>query len=563
MNHKYWMTVWLGLLLWIPIAAAETLQAEYGPPSQAEAWQTREVRLDAASFGVSEAAFEEALASVQTLRVSFEMHDGSDQGGIDTVRLGDVLAADFSRGLEGWTSGGDGTMAWQSSGGDDGGYLHIQDWASGDWHYAVAPADWGGDWRGLIGSFLRFSVMTDHPSYEGRVEILSGPVADQLYLTADAFRVAPGEMVTMTVSLPAAMNQAVMVAIDSSDSAFAAPGEVEIRAGERTARFTVETDGGAALEKYATITVQAPNFRASRATLTLAAQTEPTGSDDPEPVNPGGTNTACEPGVALVSQFDRDDEGWRVGNDVTLTWQASDGEDGGYLRGEDWGDGRTWYFVSPEAWAGDWRGYTGLRFALRLETSSTSFFDDKNLYIVGENGGELAWSDERAPETTWTQYEIPLTAATFKVSEENFSGVMQAVKEIWIRGEFISGGDAEGLDSVALLGQAAGCDTPISSSAAVYDGIAGTLILPSVETGLSRYRVVMKRLDDRFQFQVTGLEIAAWDTPVTATFDGISGKLEIPRVMVTRDIAYAVVMRMIDSTELVFGLVAAEPLVTR
>ena len=159
--------------------------------------------------------------------------------------------------------------------------------------------------------------------------------------------------------------------------------------------------------------------------------------------------------AGLISTFDNDAEGWRPANDVTLSWQNTGGNPGGFLQGNDWADGRSWYFVSPVSWEGNWSQYINgtLSFDLKLiDTGGGNLVDDNNdVIIYGYNGGALYYRDDgNYPASTWTQYKIILNAATFEVSEDYFIGVMSDVKELWIRGEFTDGYDIEGLDNVTI-----------------------------------------------------------------------------------------------------------------
>jgi hypothetical protein len=152
---------------------------------------------------------------------------------------------------------------------------------------------------------------------------------------------------------------------------------------------------------------------------------------------------------ALESSFDSGDENWRPGNDVTLSWQETGGNPGGFLQGVDWADGRIWYFVSPESWSGDWSSCDRLSFDLKVITAGGIKVFGPMLIIKGNGGGELVWSGN-APTRSWTNYSISLVPSTFGVSQADFDSVMGDAKEFWIEGEYISGLDTEGLDNVEL-----------------------------------------------------------------------------------------------------------------
>ena len=157
--------------------------------------------------------------------------------------------------------------------------------------------------------------------------------------------------------------------------------------------------------------------------------------------------------ASLVSTFDNSSEDWRSANDVTLSWKDVGGNSGGYLQGNDWGDGRVWYFVSPTSWSGDWSQYIDkmLSFDLKLiTTGGGNPFSADTLRIYGYNGNTLSWNGND-PSSSWTHYDVLLNPNSFAVTENNFLGVISNVKEIWIRGEYTDAHDIEGLDNVNVV----------------------------------------------------------------------------------------------------------------
>ena len=160
--------------------------------------------------------------------------------------------------------------------------------------------------------------------------------------------------------------------------------------------------------------------------------------------------------IGLSSLFSYSDEGWHYAGDGVVVWQDSGGNSGGYLQGEDEAKGGIWYFVSPTSWGGDWTDYINgtLSFDLKIIDSFNNQLasdDVDTIRIYGKNGKVLTWSVSTVPNSKeWTHYEVFLNHNTFNVDEDTFLSVLSNVKELWIRGEFISGGDMEGLDNVKL-----------------------------------------------------------------------------------------------------------------
>ncbi|MCP4709755.1 MAG: right-handed parallel beta-helix repeat-containing protein, partial [Planctomycetes bacterium] len=52
----------------------------------------------------------------------------------------------FNSDLEGWLVTGDNSTVWEATTGDPNGCLSVDDWASGDMNYAIAPSKYHGDW---------------------------------------------------------------------------------------------------------------------------------------------------------------------------------------------------------------------------------------------------------------------------------------------------------------------------------------------------------------------------------------------------------------------------------
>ena len=109
----------------------------------------------------------------------------------------------------------------------------------------------------------------------------------------------------------------------------------------------------------------------------------------------------------LTSTFDTSAEAWRSSNTATnIAWQNSGGNPDGYLEGQ--GTNDLWYFISPAAWAGDWRGYRTLKFDLAITSRHYADIERTNLVvIVGTNGAAMSWTAD-TPLWTWTHYEVSL-----------------------------------------------------------------------------------------------------------------------------------------------------------
>lgn len=171
----------------------------------------------------------------------------------------------------------------------------------------------------------------------------------------------------------------------------------------------------------------------------------------------------------LTATFDTGDQGW-TGSDpvdqdwgtsvsgvpissfVTAGWQSSGGNPGGYLMGaEVHSVGGTGYFMAPSSWNGSWSQYVGgtLKYDINIIQGS-SYFNDPDV-IIYNGPNSVSWrSNLGSAWSGWETFTVPLTATTFGTTTANFDSVMSDVTGLWIRGEYIDGPEAEGLDNVIV-----------------------------------------------------------------------------------------------------------------
>lgn len=196
----------------------DEITAEYGPPDSANVWQKFTIPLTAETFGLDQNVFEAAMANVTSFWIRTEMHTGSDVGGIDDVFIGTTYASSFDGSSEGWSSGGDGTMEWVSEGGYDGGFLQISDWATGDWHWLIAPSDWAGDWSAMIGQDIEFWFKTTRPSYSAIIKLTTIPVNRLVITTPVSATILPEDSVLVRLEVLPTPEADITVTFSSSNS---------------------------------------------------------------------------------------------------------------------------------------------------------------------------------------------------------------------------------------------------------------------------------------------------------------------------------------------------------
>jgi Laminin B (Domain IV)/PEP-CTERM motif len=177
----------------------------------------------------------------------------------------------------------------------------------------------------------------------------------------------------------------------------------------------------------------------------------------------------------LTSTFDSSAEGWNAVDptgDYTSTWQSSGGNPGGYLRGSETNPlGDTGYFYAPASWLGNWSAYAGGTISYDLKVfEGTSYFND--LDVILSNGADsVSLSSNINPVGGgWVTFQVQLTAANF--SGANLASVLSNVTSFAIRGEFINGAEAEGLDNVRVATDATSTPEP-STWAMLLMGFAG------------------------------------------------------------------------------------------
>jgi len=147
----------------------------------------------------------------------------------------------------------------------------------------------------------------------------------------------------------------------------------------------------------------------------------------------------CKSVYKLISTFDTDDEGWRLRNDVNLSWKSTGGTNGGFLQGNDIGDGRIWYFVSPISWSSDWSSFNSLTYDFKLidrGSTNASVTKAETIKIIGVNGKEMnhSMTEDNYPNDIWKKYSIPINPGSFDVTNDIFESIIQNVKELWTRG---------------------------------------------------------------------------------------------------------------------------------
>ncbi|MBN2280483.1 MAG: carboxypeptidase regulatory-like domain-containing protein [Candidatus Marinimicrobia bacterium] len=287
----------------------EILSASYGPPANADTWEKFIIPMTAATFGVTDTEFNAAMQQISMIRIRTEMHDGGDYGAIDNVRLGSTFSSYFTSNTEEWSASGDGTMSWEPTGGFSGGYLKISDWASGDWHWAVAPASWTGNLSSLIGQNFEFYCMTNYPDYAAVVEFHTGD-ANRIVLSSGSVSLTPGATTQLKVALVPTPAANIVVNLSSSNTGVLnVPSSVTVgTVGYATVTVTA---GTITEESSAVVTASTSGYTTSRITFTVT----PGSSDDWTSQQSTQYDTPEADIVVRTGDIDNLNFGWPIGFD--------------------------------------------------------------------------------------------------------------------------------------------------------------------------------------------------------------------------------------------------------
>lgn len=166
--------------------------------------------------------------------------------------------------------------------------------------------------------------------------------------------------------------------------------------------------------------------------------------------------------TTIETTFDDGPANWTVTGDaqsgsVDPTYHEAGGNPGGYVSATDDVSGGVWYWNASGRYLGDKSGFYGGSLAFDLNQSATDSQFDARDVILFSNGTAIHYEFDANPNSTWTDYEVPMTEAGWNVSEtgaavteEQFRTVLSNLDAVWIRGEYRTGGDVGALDNVVL-----------------------------------------------------------------------------------------------------------------
>jgi subtilase family serine protease len=163
------------------------------------------------------------------------------------------------------------------------------------------------------------------------------------------------------------------------------------------------------------------------------------------------------------STFDTGTEGWSVVGDASPPQHVSSGgSPGGYIDTEDNQSGEWWYWSAPSSFLNAGAGSYGGSLQFALTSSPIGDEEEVDDIRLEGNGMTLVYTFPYNPGATWTPYQAPLLASQWVVestgaapTRTEMEEVLANLDELLIRGEYVSGDDTGGLDSVALTAEGA------------------------------------------------------------------------------------------------------------
>ncbi len=338
-----------------------------------------------------------------------------------------MIESFFSNSLDGWIVD-NGTQTLDATVGNPSGSLRATEAGDGIYDF-VAPAKFLGDMADYIGGALAFDLKQDSLAnqYNDRdLELFGGG----LTLVAD---VGPNPGTTWT-SYTVELGLAGGFKIDSLTGRVATTAEIE----------TVLSDLDSLKIRGEFVSGTVDNASNLDNVIMSMAEIPP----------------IVIPGPIVQSTFNSDIDGWSFAGDVqAFGWQGSGGNKGGWLEAVDTSADDTWYFVAPDEFLGDKAGFYDGEISFELKQSTlANQFDDED--VIMEGGGKRLVLDLTGnPGLAFTQFSVSLNEAPNwrlgrldgpAATEADIRAVLSDMTGLQIRGEYVDGDDAGGLDNVVL-----------------------------------------------------------------------------------------------------------------
>lgn len=208
------------------------------------------------------------------------------------------------------------------------------------------------------------------------------------------------------------------------------------------------------------------------------------------------------PTILAESHFESGLEGWTVFNDGSAPVHLSSGglNNSGFIESYDLGQGTYWYWNAPAGFLGDKSAAYNGHLTFYLRQNYTNLQSNKDDLILVGGGITLVFNTAYNPGISWTSYDVPLQesygwkdkATGLLASQAQMQTVLANLETLRIRGEYRSGSDIGGIDSVVLTsaGPASPTSTPIPGTTGssfdsdpdgwtIYDDGSGPVYYPA------------------------------------------------------------------------------------
>lgn len=333
-----------------------------------------------------------------------------------------AVVTDFSSGLAGWTVTGDNAATWSATSGNPGACLFVNDLATGDNNYAVAPARYLGDWSAMGAG--------DSLSTDLWLQLLSGTPVQEPWL----FRIeGPGGAAhAVTNVLPPYLAW-------TRYSVSLSPADWVLESGTWSALLANVTS----LLVEGEYVSGDEDCRIDNVVLTR----------DPTRVfNPCVVETFNAPGLGA----------WSFSSTGGTSNPGDGGNTLGFCRVVD-GAG-TSYAYAPPAFLGDWSPLDGsgrVQLDVRMIAQSGAHTVTEMVRLSGPGGtavASIAIGDLPPAPRLWKRFVFPIRESAWTVTSGTWAGLVADVTEMRIGVEYFNGTDNVGIDNVARL--SASCADP-------------------------------------------------------------------------------------------------------
>lgn len=164
--------------------------------------------------------------------------------------------------------------------------------------------------------------------------------------------------------------------------------------------------------------------------------------------------------ILVDHDFATSAQDWLISGDtgvVEPTFNASGGDPGGYIAGDDEAIGETWYFRAPDEVVRELRAADQGTMSFSLKQSATDAgFPEDDIIIVGA-AGRLSYRFSFVPDTDWTGFSVRLSESegwrwnwNRPATGDQIRSVLADPRRLDIRGEYRTGHDVGGLDNFTL-----------------------------------------------------------------------------------------------------------------